>query len=84
MFLIKWSYTKRYNIKGIFDRFPNSPVIFRQIKDYYFIYKINWDLDDPPVGREDLEEMELLLNEELGTSSYYFQRKNYINKTGAS
>jgi len=84
MFLIKWSYTKRYNIKGIFDQFPKSPVIFRQIKDYYFIYKINWDQEDPPVGKEDLEEMELLLNEELGTSSYYFQRKNYISKPEVS
>ncbi|WML47944.1 hypothetical protein RCG23_21965 [Neobacillus sp. PS3-34] len=81
MLLLRWSYTKKYNIKGIFDNFPSSPVIFRQIKDYYFVYRVHWDANDPPVGRSDLEQMELLLNEELGTIDFYLQRKNLHNES---
>ncbi|SFA91197.1 MULTISPECIES: hypothetical protein [unclassified Bacillus (in: firmicutes)] len=74
MKLKKWSYTKKYNIKAFFDFFPNSPVIFRQIKDYFFVYSVKWDMDDPVVTRAHLEEMERLLNTELGTYSFYQQR----------
>ncbi|OCA90772.1 hypothetical protein A8F94_02535 [Bacillus sp. FJAT-27225] len=77
MRLVKWSFTKRYNIKGIFDTHPNSLVIFRQIKDYYFIYTVKWDITDPPVNRANLEQMEYLLNVEMGTIEYYQQRKAF-------
>ena len=74
MKLIKWSYTKRYNIKAQFDVFPNSVVIFRQIKDYYFVYSVNWSKSDPVVSKTSLEQMELLLNKDLGTLESYSQR----------
>ena len=74
MQLVKWSYARHYNIKAVFDRFPNSPVVFRKIRDYYFIYTVHWTRADPPVQREDLEQMERLLNRELGTELYYLSR----------
>lgn len=79
MKLTNWSYTKRYNIKGQFDDFPNSVVIFRQIKDYYFVYTVNWSLSDPVVSKSDLQEMERLLNAELGSLESYYQRKFFGN-----
>lgn len=75
MKLTKWSYTKRYNIKAHFDEFPNSVVVFRQIKDYYFVYTVNWSINDPIVKKSSLEEMEWLLNKELGTEEGYRLRK---------
>ncbi|MET3317365.1 UNVERIFIED_ORG: hypothetical protein ABIC97_000449 [Peribacillus simplex] len=75
MQLVKWAYMRRYNIKTIFDQFPNSPVIFRKIKDYYFIYTIQWTAADAPVGTKELEEMEQLLNRELGTELQYLYRR---------
>ena len=81
MNLTKWSYTKRYNIKAEFDVFPNSVVIFRQIKDYYFVYTVNWSLSDPVVSKTVLGEMEWLLNKELGTLENYSLRKFYQNHT---
>jgi hypothetical protein len=75
MKLTKWSYTKRYNIKAQFDKYPNSVVIFRQIKDYYFVYTVNWAISDPVVTKNALEKMELLLNSELGTLDEYRLRK---------
>ncbi|WP_102263120.1 hypothetical protein [Mesobacillus jeotgali] len=79
MNLTRWSYTKRYNIKAEFDVFPNSVVIFRQIKDYYFVYTVNWSLSDPVVTKTALGEMEWLLNKELGTLENYSLRKIYQN-----
>ncbi|ASS93699.1 hypothetical protein BS1321_06760 [Peribacillus simplex NBRC 15720 = DSM 1321] len=75
MQLVKWSYMRRYNIKAIFDQFPNSPVIFRKISDYYFVYTIHWTAADGPIGIKELEEMEQLLNRELGTELQYLYRK---------
>jgi hypothetical protein len=75
MKLTKWSYTKRYNIKAHFDDYPNSVVIFRQIKDYYFVYTVKWAISDPVVTKRSLEEMEWLLNTELGTLDGYRLRK---------
>jgi hypothetical protein len=77
MKLTKWSYTKRYNIKALFDMYPNSLVIFRQIKNYYFVYTVQWSLKDPVVTKNALEEMELLLNQEIGTDKEYRQRKHF-------
>ncbi|MGE7768539.1 hypothetical protein [Peribacillus sp. NPDC096540] len=75
MQLVKWNYMRHYNIKAIFDQFPNSPVIFRKIRDYYFIYTIQWTAADAPVGTKELEEMEKLLNRELGTELQYLYRR---------
>lgn len=77
MKLVQWSYTKKYNIKALFDKFPSSPVIFRQIKEYYFVYTIKWNPDDPPVRRNDLVYMETLLNSEFGTLENYQKRKAF-------
>ncbi|RIW33236.1 hypothetical protein D3H55_11290 [Bacillus salacetis] len=76
MKLNKWSYSRRYNIKASFDRFPNSTVLFRRIKDYYFVYNVYWSTHDPIVGRRDLEEMELLLNRDLGSEREYINRRS--------
>jgi len=77
MKLTKWSYTKRYNIKALFDMYPNSLVLFRQIKNYYFVYSVQWSFKDPVVTKNALEEMELLLNQEIGTDKEYRQRKHF-------
>ena len=76
MKLVSWTYTKRYNIKAVFDRFPHSNVIFRLIHKYYFIRIVNWSEKDPPVQTTDLERMELLLNDELGTGPFYQNRRS--------
>ena len=77
MELIKWSYTKRNNIKALFDEYPNSLVVFRRIKNYYFVYNVQWSIKDPVVTKNALGEMELLLNQEIGTEKEYLQRKQY-------
>lgn len=75
MQLVKWSYMRRDNIKAIYDQYPNSPVIFRKIRDYYFVYTIQWTPADDPVGKSELEQMEKLLNRELGTEYQYLYRR---------
>lgn len=77
MELLDWSYMRHYNIKARFDPFFHSDVIFRQIKDYYFIYTVRWSEKDPVVDKTDLEQMEILLNKELGTAHSYFNRIAY-------
>ncbi|MEK4027109.1 MULTISPECIES: hypothetical protein [Bacillaceae] len=79
MKLKRWTYSRRYNIKAVFDKFPNSNVIFRTINQFYFIYIVNWSEKDPVVTREDLEQMEKLLNEEMGTALFYRYRKSQID-----
>ncbi|MBM6618175.1 hypothetical protein [Bacillus suaedaesalsae] len=76
MLLLQWGYTKKYNIKAIFDYCPNSTVIFRQIQDYYFVYIVNWSEPDPIIDRDNLVLMEQLLNKELGTLEAYEKRKS--------
>ncbi len=76
MRLINWSYTRKYNIKAKFEEYPHSTVIFRMIKNYYFIYTVKWSPSDPPVPRIHLEQMERLLNRELGTEHEYLKRKS--------
>ncbi|MEH7886737.1 hypothetical protein V7654_20745 [Bacillus sp. JJ1609] len=77
MELTKWSYSKRYNIKAQFNEYPNSLVVFRRIKNYYFVYTVQWSMNDPFVTKKALEEMEWLLNRELGTEEDYRQRKQF-------
>jgi len=77
MELIKWSYTKRYNIKAQFNNYPHSLVVFRRIKNYYFVYTVQWSMMDPAVTKCALEEMEWLINRELGTEEDYRQRKHF-------
>lgn len=77
MKLIKWSYKKRNNIKAQFDVFPYSLVLFRKIKNYYFVYTVQWSDKDPVITKTELEEMEIILNQEIGADKEYQQRKQY-------
>lgn len=74
--LIKWGYTRRYQIKALFDTHPASPVILAQINRYYFVRQIYWDESDPIVGNVDLWKMEVLVNKELGLLEDYLNRRS--------
>ncbi|WP_409304502.1 hypothetical protein [Peribacillus sp. SCS-155] len=75
MKLLKWSYWRRNHIRAWFDLWPNSPVIFRRVRNYYFIYSAQWSKDDLPVPSNYFEKMELLLNRDLGLEQEYVRRK---------
>ncbi|MFC4735358.1 hypothetical protein ACFO4L_02055 [Bacillus daqingensis] len=75
MKLLDWSYGRRYQIKAVFSKFPKSTVIFRSFPAYYFIYTVRWSEDDPVVTREDLVEMEKILNDMLGLLDNYENRR---------
>ncbi|PLS16236.1 hypothetical protein CVD28_19415 [Bacillus sp. M6-12] len=79
MKLNRWAYARRNTIKATFDEFPNSLVIFRRVKYYYFVYNVEWSAMDPPVSRGKLEEMEWLINNELDHAENYRNRK-FFNK----
>lgn len=75
MELLDWGYGRRYQIKAVFSKFPNSTVIFRSFPSYYFIYTVRWSEDDPVVTRKDLEDMELIINDMLGLLANYQNRR---------
>lgn len=66
MELLEWKYTKRRGIEATFNDLPHSKVIFRPVNHYYVVYHVIWSNLDPVVIRADLEEMESILNGELG------------------
>lgn len=70
-----YSYRKKGSMEFIYDKFAHSRVILYPIKNYYFIKFVKWNSKDPYVTRQDLEEMEELANEEMGTLEFYMQRK---------
>ncbi|WP_446853615.1 hypothetical protein [Halobacillus faecis] len=76
MQLVRWSYSRRKMVRGYFDRFPHSTVYFRRIRRFYIVYMVDWDDTDPLVSQEDREEMQHLINEELGRLKEYEQRKS--------
>ena len=76
MKLLNISYKKRGRIIGLFDKFPNSPVLFAPIHNYHFTYRVMWDSGDPLVDKNDLESMELLLNQYLDQETSYITRKS--------
>lgn len=78
MKLIQWSYTKRYQVKAIFDEFPDMILIFRTIGSYYFVFTTKGSLVDRYPTRKDYVEMELLINEELQTLPAYINRKSSL------
>ncbi|PLT33723.1 hypothetical protein [Bacillus sp. V5-8f] len=81
MELIKWSYSRRNEVKASFDSHPNSSVRFRRIKNY-FTYSADWSLADPIITGADMEEMELLLNRALGFETAYINKKQkYQNQS---
>lgn len=84
MKLLHWEFTKRRGIKAKFDYFPCSTAIFRPINHYYFIYNIQWEKSDPAATRSHLDEMEWLINKELGTQENYLERKSRFRQAAKS
>ncbi len=76
MKLIQWSYTKRYQVKAIFNEFPDMIFIFRTIGSYYFVFTTKGEVADQIPTRKNYIEMELLINEQLQTLSAYLNRKS--------
>ncbi|WLR45968.1 hypothetical protein LC065_10045 [Halobacillus litoralis] len=76
MQLVRWSYSRRKMVRGYFDKFPHSTIYFRRIRRFYIVYMVDWDETDPLVSQEDREEMQHLINEELGRLKEYEQRKS--------
>ncbi|AOM83362.1 hypothetical protein [Salisediminibacterium beveridgei] len=74
MELLDWTYGRKQQIKAWFSSYPHSTVILRALSGYYFIYMIDWSDEDRPVPRYDLEEMEQIMNDELGTLQEYEAR----------
>lgn len=77
MKIIHYSYKKRGKIEFWFEQWPNSPVVFTPIKEYYFIRVVKWNEHDPLVTRDDLGKMELIVNQYLGREEYYLQPKYF-------
>ncbi|MBV5113367.1 hypothetical protein [Bacillus altitudinis] len=77
MEILKHSYRKKGQIEFLFDDFPHSPAVLTLIRHYYFVRYVKWNQHDPPVTRNDLEEMEILANKMLGTLHDYRKRKAY-------
>ncbi|MFS0576407.1 hypothetical protein AB1K83_12280 [Sporosarcina sp. 179-K 3D1 HS] len=75
MKLIHWAYTRKYQIKAVFDTFPTTVVLFRKISDYYFIFSMSGVDETLLPTRKDYVRMEYLLNKELGTLQAYKRRK---------
>ncbi|WP_226583887.1 hypothetical protein [Halobacillus litoralis] len=63
-------------VRGYFDKFPHSTIYFRRIRRFYIVYMVDWDERDPIVMAKDREEMQQLLNRELGREKEYEQRKS--------
>ena len=76
MNLIQWSYTKKYQIKAIYDVFPDTVFIFRSISSYYYIFTTKGIVSNEGPSREDYVKMELLLNSELDSLPAYLNKKN--------
>ena len=74
--LIQWSYAKRYQIKAIFDEFPDMILIFRTVGSYYFVFTTIGTVCHSYPTRKDYVEMELVINEQLQTLPAYIQRKS--------
>jgi hypothetical protein len=76
MNLIQWSYSKKYQIKAIFDEYPDTIFIFRSISSYYLLFTTKGILSDVGPTRFDYVKMELLLNMELDSLPAYLNRKS--------
>ncbi|WP_108670734.1 hypothetical protein [Peribacillus acanthi] len=76
MNIINYQYKKRGHLEFVFDQFPNSPVLLGMITNFYFVKHVKWSSLDPIVTRNDLEEMEKLVNREMGTTIGYLMRKS--------
>lgn len=80
MKLLHWEYTKKFQVKGTFDQFPSAVVIFRQVKNYYFIYTMSGIDESLIPSRKEYVQMEYLLNKEFGTLQAYRERRFFRKK----
>ncbi|USK37503.1 hypothetical protein LIS77_16385 [Cytobacillus firmus] len=71
---------RRNQVKGFFDCFPEAIIIFKRIKNYYFIHSAEWIGNPQIIAKHQLEEMEYLLNQEMGFLHGYLQRKSADNR----
>lgn len=78
MKLNHWSYAKRYQVKAIFDEFPDMILVFRTIGSYYFVFTTTGSVGHTYPSRKDYVEMELLVNEQLQTLPAYIKRKSAV------
>jgi hypothetical protein len=78
MDILRWGYMRRGQRKAVFDKYPNTTVIFRRVRGYFLVYSIGWNEEDGVVERSDIEQMEVLLNNELGLLGNYKERGGKI------
>ncbi|WP_173915795.1 hypothetical protein [Halobacillus sp. Marseille-Q1614] len=74
--LVRWSYSGIKKVRGYFSKFPHSVIYFRRMRNYYLVYTLDWDARDPVLTEADREDMQILINEELGHISAYNKRKS--------
>ncbi|SEA46552.1 hypothetical protein SAMN05421743_1053 [Thalassobacillus cyri] len=75
MKLIRWAYDRRGVVRGYFDQFPNTTFYLKRIRNYYFLCAVDWSKSDPEITEEHREEINILINRELGREQAYLQRK---------
>ena len=71
---------RRNQVKGLFDCFPEAVIIFKRIRNFYYIYSAEWKGRPQLIAKQQLEEMEYLLNKEMGFLRGYLQRKSAGDK----
>ncbi|MFD1203703.1 MULTISPECIES: hypothetical protein [Sporosarcina] len=77
MKILQWEYTRKYQVKCIFDEFPETVFLFRRVKDYYFLFSMNGLNKNAIPERKDYVRMEYLLNKELCTLDSYRNRSAF-------
>ncbi|MFC7364937.1 MULTISPECIES: hypothetical protein [Bhargavaea] len=82
MKLMQWAYARKYQIKAVFDDFPETVFLFRRIGEFYFLFSCTGGEFTRLPERCDYNRMEELINEELGTLEHYLNRRS--NTRGAS
>ncbi|GGC94268.1 hypothetical protein GCM10007216_26260 [Thalassobacillus devorans] len=75
MKILRWAYDRRGVVRGYFDRFPHTTFYLKRIRNYYFLSAADWNESDPEVTPADREEINILINRELGREHAYLQRK---------
>ncbi|SIT80866.1 hypothetical protein [Edaphobacillus lindanitolerans] len=76
MKLMQWAYTRKYQVKAVFDDFPETVFLFRRIGEYYFLFSSRGGEYGRLPERHDYAVMEELVNGELGTLHQYRNRRS--------
>ncbi|GEL06746.1 hypothetical protein [Salisediminibacterium halotolerans] len=76
MNLLDWKFSKNGQVKAWFSVYPRSTVILHFVSGYYFTFMAVWSAFDPAPKRADLEEMERIINDELGCLEEYEIRRS--------